>query len=285
MYRYIKRDGTEVRLETLDELLGAVRSGSVDRQTLIFDSSTARWMRAESLPLFTAVERLAAEPTASTHARSTAAPEAETFAHGSRTAPQTAPAPSEVGADDAHMVVCPHCGAHNKPMAGLCFNCSTFLDRVPEAPNPGHVPPAARDVPTEDRSHGIRGKLYIFFAYFGAAIWAVGAVLIMGVGLAEGDGALALLGGLFLAGISVGSYLLARGLSRFKEGARLVALVLLYFGALGSASSMLMPGEPGEQFGGLFSLLFQFAFIHYFHTHKDLFGDRASAPDRRMAIF
>jgi hypothetical protein len=172
-----------------------------------------------------------------------------------------------------------------RPTAGSGARTGAPPAETPEAPPRRSVNPDPGRRPVDGGwdgawapRHGLRGKLYVGFAYLGAAGMGLTTLILTGATAADGEPAFALLMLLILGGIAVGVFFLARGVWRFSETARVFALVLTYISIAAAVIGILFPEDGPSALGALFSLPVNLAFVHYFHTRRDDFRNPGRRP-------
>lgn len=236
MYRFIDNSGREQTIATARELVDAIRGGRITSQTLIQRSSEQRWVRADQLDAFQAAEAAL---------RSSSSPDAGRAREGGAESlgsnrPQRGK--SEAGA-----------GAHTSYYSvGAQF---------PESQGP-----------IVGARHRWQGILYYWLCYLGAGFWGIGAVVLPMILMAEGEGgAVAFIVFGLLAGVAVTSYMIGRGVERFRAWARVVALGLAYLAAFGGLVSCIAGPDDPESFAGLLGGILNLVFIFYFHSMAEAF--------------
>jgi hypothetical protein len=147
----------------------------------------------------------------------------------------------------------------------------------PAAPGPdraeGDARPAAFAPPAPPAPrHGTRGYLYVGFAYLGAALFGLSGLVLSVVAIYDGEPGVALTLFLLLGGLAALSYFLGRAVWRSSPTGRVIALVLAYVGLAGAVVGLFAPEDGASALGALFSIPFNIAFIHYFHTRRSDFG-------------
>jgi hypothetical protein len=119
--------------------------------------------------------------------------------------------------------------------------------------------------------HGLRGYLYVGLGYLGAGLFALGAVAFWLMGIVDGEGGVGFLVFLLMGALAAVSFFIARGIWRFSNTARIVALVLAYMGIAGALLALIAPEGVPEAIGAMLSLPVNIAFVHYFHTRRSDF--------------
>jgi hypothetical protein len=264
LLKYIAADGSEITLAAPEDLVKAVRDGHLTSQSLLSDAGSGCWQEARTVPAFQHASRLL-------KAYSPREPIGELkTSSGKQQDPQTA-----LAEGDSEGIRCPGCGAVNRSDALVCFNCHRHLDRATrtEVLQDAHgvIPSPERPV-LQAPTHELRGKLFVVLAYVGAVILGIGASAVLVLAVAEGERGLGFLWAGFMGSLSALHVYLARGIARFRETARVIALVLLYLAALGYVITILSEQEPIPVIGSLIAGPITILFIHYFHSRRRLFA-------------
>ena len=180
--------------------------------------------------------------------------------------------------EEPGFLCCPECGAENADDAIFCTQCGTILEPAPSGPASeaqlaasaepvtGETPPALQ-LPAKERPGCVTA--YAILQGISAVLAAIGGVFLLG-----SDSATT---GVFTIGSAALSGVVAVGLWRLRNWARILLLILLGLGlAVNGLNSVLSLGGSGEPatltcITGILALAVSGYIFYWFAKHREYF--------------